>query len=301
MEMETTVKKEELEDIQICDSTQVLQESAEDIHNNKQVPSLSNFPGIYNFEFFLRNSGSYKSSWEYSNIFNQVFIDMNKVLMVQFVYDCPVNKDEELFIRAMPVYCSTDYIGLPVNRCTIHSIEDDPTNEAHGSDDICRCPYYNLVGHVVRSQSAGAMYFYNRHNRRHSVALQLVNQQPGRNSFDILYTFACKTSCQKGMQRRPINVVFTLENARGEILGRSVLGVKICSCPKRDKDRLEKDAEKNGIKTHQLLTFDQKEDDPLSDREGIKARVKAELRQIHKLQSSFAKAIRNLEELLKHI
>lgn len=35
---------------------------------------------------------------------------------------------------------------------------------------------------------------------------------------------------------------------RGEVMGRRVLGVRICSCPKRDKERLERDLNK-GKKT----------------------------------------------------
>lgn len=43
------------------------------------------------------------------------------------------------------------------------------------------------------------------------------------------------------MNRRAVDVIFTLEDACGRVLGRRKLSVRVCSCPKRDKEKEEKE------------------------------------------------------------
>ncbi|KAL1123749.1 hypothetical protein AAG570_001522 [Ranatra chinensis] len=162
---------------------------------------------------------------------------MHKVLMVQFQVNCI---GPGLFIRALPVYCSMDFVNCPVVRCTVHSVEDDPAGQAHSQDGECQCGDYNLAGHVLRVCAFDAQYCYDGRSQRHSVRVPVASPQPGTNCMEVPYIFACKTSCVRGMQRRHINVVFTLETHKNDVIGRQVLSVKICSCPKRDKDRMEK-------------------------------------------------------------
>lgn len=41
------------------------------------------------------------------------------------------------------------------------------------------------------------------------------------------------------MNRKSTVIVFNLENSQGEILGKKLMHFKVCSCPKRDKDKEE--------------------------------------------------------------
>ncbi|XP_014284776.1 cellular tumor antigen p53 [Halyomorpha halys] len=222
-----------------CDSTE------RKIYPLDFLPSLEDYPGYYDFSIDINQSQQGKSSCFYSKILKQVFIDMNKMLLIHFQLSGDVTG---LFIRALPVYASPDFSGIPVTRCTVHSVESDPKGKAHSSG-FCNCSKYENVGHVIRSQSSDAQYYYDDLSRRHSVLVPIRKLQVGSQSFPIGYFFSCKTSCPGGMQRRPINIIFTLETACGDVLGRRVLGVRICSCPKRDMERLEKDHPK-GKKRH---------------------------------------------------
>lgn len=51
--------------------------------------------------------------------------------------------------------------------------------------------------------------------------------------------FTCQNSCSGGMNRKATSIVFTLENEYSEVFGRKIMNFKVCSCPKRDKDKDE--------------------------------------------------------------
>lgn len=240
--IEFTVHKFEYVDVELCDSTQAAQQVDELKHNINSVsptgklPCMDNYPGPYDFETLLEET-SHKRSWVYSQKLNKVFIDMDKMLLVQFRLSTVV---AGMRVRAMPVYTTSDYINQPVNRCPLHAVTLDPQHLAH-EDGNCFCIQYQWVGHVLQTVHSNVQYEYNVQSGRHSVVVPLETPQAGSDTCTIPYQFTCKTSCLRGMQRRPINVIFTLETPQGEVVGRKSLSVKICSCPKRDKEREEHD------------------------------------------------------------
>lgn len=99
-----------------------------------------------------------------------------------------------------------------------------------------------LRHHVIRCQNSKAYYFGDKDKGiRLNVVVQLSKPQPGTDSVREMYQFMCKNSCPSGMNRKPIEVIFTLEDESSAVLGRRVLCVRICSCPKRDKEKEEKE------------------------------------------------------------
>lgn len=69
--------------------------------------------------------------------------------------------------------------------------------------------------------------------------------QPGGQTFDFSLKFMCLGSDVGGINRRPLKVIFTLEDHMSQsgeviVLGRYTVDVRICSCPKRDKIQEEK-------------------------------------------------------------
>jgi len=50
----------------------------------------------------------------------------------------------------------------------------------------------------------------------------------------------CFSSCIGGLNRRPVQIVFSLESVDGSVLGQQSIEVRICACPGRDRQNDEK-------------------------------------------------------------
>lgn len=55
----------------------------------------------------------------------------------------------------------------------------------------------------------------------------------------LCFQFLCQNSCSGGINRKITSIIFTLEDENRQVLGKRVKHVKICSCPKRDKEKEE--------------------------------------------------------------
>lgn len=67
------------------------------------------------------------------------------------------------------------------------------------------------VNHVLRCENEGTQYEIDVESHRGSCITPVALKD--RDDTAILYyKFVCKTSCYRGMQRRPVVVIFTLED-----------------------------------------------------------------------------------------
>ena len=99
--------------------------------------------------------------------------------------------------------------------------------------------------HLIRVNHDGAIYHTDPTSQRLSVIVPVERPQPGGQTFDFSLKFMCLGSDVGGINRRPLKVIFTLEdhcsqNGQVDVLGRYTVDVRICSCPKRDKIQEEK-------------------------------------------------------------
>lgn len=188
-----------------------------------QLPSRTEFTGVHLFDAKVDMSGQQKKLYYMSTKLNKVFVDLGKVVPIQIKWDGTAN----LYVRALMMFTQPDQWKNPVKRCVTHRDKEDPTNRSYDHSD-----------HVLAMENEGAEYAIDPVSKRHSVRVQL-HLQSGCEFALISLKFMCKTSCTGGLNRAPTDVVFTLEDANGVVLGRQVIGVKICSCPKRDKEKDE--------------------------------------------------------------
>ncbi|XP_069701376.1 cellular tumor antigen p53-like [Periplaneta americana] len=198
------------------------------------MPATEEYVGPYNFEIQIDGRSSGKN-WVFSYDLYKLFINMNSAIHLGFKCD---GAPPGLYIRALPVYCGTEAFQEPVVRCLHHRCQNDVHNQ--GILDA-------VLDHVMRIDSPKAIYDFDESSKRRSVRVALDAPQAGSEWVTIAFKFMCKNSCTSGMARRPIEVIFTLENENGVVFGRHKMKVRICSCPKRDKLKEEEDLKwKNG-------------------------------------------------------
>ncbi|XP_035732100.1 cellular tumor antigen p53-like [Vespa mandarinia] len=188
------------------------------------IPTKEEFPGHLNFQLLLPNQNAPKH-WVYSQNLQKVFINMEQTLPLRFKWDPPL---DGLYLRTSMVFSLDQYRNDPVQRCHNHMAQSNRSNQ-----DIDP----RIIKHVVRCTDPLSMYEEN--NEHLSIVTPLRTPQVGSQYVQMYFKFFCKNSCTSGMNRRPTELVFTLEDHMYKVIGRRRLLVRVCSCPKRDKEKEE--------------------------------------------------------------
>ncbi|XP_047537918.1 cellular tumor antigen p53 isoform X2 [Vanessa atalanta] len=177
-------------------------------------PARTVFNGIHNFVVEIDGSNTQKQKYLYSHRLNRIYVNMECNFSVNFKWDT----NEAMYVRATTVFSEPAQAQKRVERCIQHS---------HDSYNQPLRPEPHVVKNVLRSARADSWY---------SVLVAFA--APAAHAFQ----FVCKNSCSTGINRRPIDVIFTLEDVSGAVLGRHVVGARVCSCPRRDMLADEKQA-----------------------------------------------------------
>ena len=175
-------------------------------------PRLENNPGLYGFSvsFSQLDDRVKNKPWEFSQQLNKLYIDLDRWVPVEF------RAPAGFFIRALPVFSLPSDLRQPVKRCPSHAAISDKTNKNFAFPD-----------HLIRVDGEEATYQEDSISGRLSVLFPVVERK--------LLKFMCLGSDLGGINRRPVKLVFTLEDAVGLVVGRQVFDLRLCSSPKRDK------------------------------------------------------------------
>lgn len=201
----------------------------------KEIPDRKVFPnledhddGQLQFELNLDSTKLGKNYWYYSKILNKVFIRLDKPFYIDVLYLPKI--PEQLFLRIMIVY--VDDLGLPVSRCSNHFCKDKTFND-NEKNSIIRCGNQEVsyIGRVDGKNFEDRLALFMRLN----FVPPTDNNKDKLSKQSIQLTFVCQNSCTG---RKQTAVIFTLET-RTQILGKKIVNVKVCSCPKRDKQKDE--------------------------------------------------------------
>lgn len=191
------------------------------------VPCSVNYPGDYGFNISIPAPAKETKSttWTYSTVLKKLFVKM--------VAPCPIRFSTSqapspgCFIRAMPIYMKPEHVNEAVIRCPNHASSKEH-NENHPAPS-----------HLVRCEHIVASFHEDSITGRQSVIVPYEVPQVGTEWTTHLYQFMCLGSCVGGPNRRPMQIVFTLEKDN-QILGRQTMEVRICACPGRDRKAEER-------------------------------------------------------------
>ncbi|XP_017131393.1 cellular tumor antigen p53 [Drosophila elegans] len=215
------------------------------------LPKLENHNiGGYNFSMVLDEPP--KSHWMFSVPLNKLYIRMDKIFNVdvQFKAKMPI---QPLNLRVF--LCFTKDVSGPVLRCQNHlSVEPVTSQNAKMRESLLRCENPNST-YCGTAQGKGI-------SERYSVLIPLTicrsgNRSGGHVRQTLAFKFVCQNSC---IGRKETCLVFCLENPSGDILGQQVMEVKICTCPKRDRNQDERQL--NGVKKRKTVADATDEDEP---------------------------------------
>lgn len=214
------------------------------------IPSKEEFDGRYGFSLIMdwSNNGP-KKSWEYASQLNKLYVKMSCFVPLQFKVS-PEGAGRNLKVRGVLVYDADDDLHLAIERCPVHRL---PTNKSN-----IEFPNYQHLMHVLSCKNKGTVYEQNEHSGRYSIVVPLDESQPGSAYSTLLFGLMCKSSCVGGMNRRNTSIIFTLEE-NTQVVGRKVLKVRICSCPKRDMTQeLEQNRDNSTVRGKKRKSADTK-------------------------------------------
>ncbi|XP_061162245.1 tumor protein 63-like isoform X5 [Saccostrea echinata] len=193
------------------------------------VPSNTDYAGDSGFQIsFSQPSKETKSTtWTYSESLKKLYVRMATTCPVRF--KTQRQPPAGCIIRAMPIFMKPEHVQEPVKRCPNHATSKE-NNENHPAPT-----------HLVRCEHKLAKYTEDSYTSRQSVIIPHEQPQAGSEWVTNLFQFMCLGSCVGGPNRRPIQIVFTLEKDN-QVLGRRAVEVRICACPGRDRKADEKAA-----------------------------------------------------------
>jgi len=193
---------------------------------------LCDWPGKYSFSLAVPEYSKPKDP-QFSKTLNKLFIGQNKSLVLQMSVDnTQLFSTQTLSLKAEVMFTSPDHVDQVVGVCYQHS---------HNSLGKLRDP---LANHLLRMSADGLESKYVEYTDSGKRAVVITplppTPPPGSTTFPVTIRFTDLGSCAGGINRRDTAVVFYLEREGGAVVGRKVIPVRICTCPKRDRENEEK-------------------------------------------------------------
>lgn len=163
---------------------------------------------------------------------------MNSKMTINVAYHAQI-RNEPLYVRAMILFSQPSLMHEPVKRCANHRIANNGIDIHPKDANILKI---NDPKAIYRGFEEGSIFI-----DRLSVLVPIEStdcDDKGKITQMIGLEFGCQNSCSSGINRRPTSIVFTLENDGGDLIGKAVIEFKVCSCPKRDSERDQREKTK---------------------------------------------------------
>lgn len=198
-------------------------------------PDLEKVQSTFNFETDVLNDNP-------NIVYNdqKLFVKMNSTLTINASYTPPMSQEHpQMYLRGMVLFSSIAEMHLPVKRCKNHRVVT-PTMDA---TEYAKASNIMKVTHprVVYMGDDEATTYGQRLSIYVPLDKSLFDPETNRVTESIRLEFGCQNSCSSGINRKNTSMVFTLEDGAGNLAGKAAIQFKVCSCPKRDAERDNRD------------------------------------------------------------
>jgi len=199
--------------------------------------ALNNWSGDYGFSVHVvtSNQATQKDA-QYSHKVQKLYTNQNKAVSLKIIANKPLDTFGDVLLRVTMVYTGSDHLKEPVKVCFNHS---------HDSTGHLKSALSAYILRLSCEEEGNVRYMESGSGHTSAVLDPLPAPPPGTVATPITIRFTDLGSCAGGINRRDTAVVFTLEKDGG-VVGRQVMPVRICTCPKRDKDHDERLASGQG-------------------------------------------------------
>ncbi|XP_065840663.1 cellular tumor antigen p53-like isoform X2 [Oscarella lobularis] len=155
----------------------------------------------------------------YSQQLNTVFVKEEQDCAFTIALGNNVETPASVIVCA--VYVSDDDCHNQVARCKAHFHSD-------GYDDISSGRY-----HFFLSRDSSVIYYQEKNRLYINVPYSSGNETENGKTFT--FQFMCRQTCCTPLKQRPIKLVFLLAGPSGNFISELSVGLKVSSCPFRDK------------------------------------------------------------------
>lgn len=186
---------------------------------------VNEWPGDFGFSAVIASTpkAGKNVNWTYSEKLRKLYAVVNAACPIKFVTDRA--PPEGSFVCAVAVFRESESRRENVLRCPAHRTPEDALDAGARVDQWFHCDHPQAQN-CCDDANGG----------RYCVRLPL-----GTEPFSL--TFGCRNSCPGGLRRRATEMVFLLQSPEGLDLARSVVQVKVCACPGRDRRHDEQQGE----------------------------------------------------------
>ena len=195
--------------------------------------SLVDWPGPQQFDVkIVEVSGKQRQNVQYSDLLQKLYIKQNHFANIELLYSGSSTATSDLSVSACLMFTCPDQAQHHVTTCRQHSRGSDGKLREALSEFVLRMSSDSLQAKYTLSNSGRR--FVRMDNLPCAAPLNLQSSTVGVKFTDL-------SSCPGGINRRNTALVLALTAHSGQPLGRRVIPVRICTCPKRDREKDERE------------------------------------------------------------